>query len=339
MHVRRGFTLVELLVVIAIIGILIALLLPAVQAAREAARRIQCGNHLKQAGVAAQNHLSAHKQFPTNGWGWYWIGDPNRGINRRQPGGWIFNILPYMELGNVHQLQKGLYSGSSVQKGAAKAMLQTPIPAMNCPSRRAAVLYPTGMHPSRGTMQSNPKVSATVHEVARSDYAASGGTVALDCSANNSGFNFYGPDTVAETETPAGEEGWKKIAELANGVFYPGSELSASDIRDGLSNTYMFGEKHINPDDYETGLNQGDNEYMYTGDNGDITRWSGTGYKPRQDTPGDGTWTVFGSSHPDGFCMVFCDGSVQYINFEIDLYTHGYLADRNDGQTVDPSDF
>ena len=85
----RGFTLVELLVVIAIIGILIALLLPAIQAAREAARRSQCKNNLKQMGLAAQNHLSTQKCFPSGGWGFLWVGDPDRGYGNRRAVGSI----------------------------------------------------------------------------------------------------------------------------------------------------------------------------------------------------------------------------------------------------------
>lgn len=83
---------------IAIIGVLVGLLLPAIQAAREAARRAECKNRLKQMGLAALNLEGTHKHFPTGGWGWRYAGDPDRGYSSKQPGGWYYGILAHTEL-------------------------------------------------------------------------------------------------------------------------------------------------------------------------------------------------------------------------------------------------
>ena len=108
---REGFTLVELLVVISIIAVLIGLLVPAVQTAQEFARQMECKNNLKQMGLGFQQHHQAHTVWPASGWGYGWMGDPNMGHSRRQPGGWMYNILPYTDNMNLWEL--GLNVGTS----------------------------------------------------------------------------------------------------------------------------------------------------------------------------------------------------------------------------------
>ncbi len=126
--VRGGFTLVELLVVIAIIGVLVSLLLPAVQNAREAGRRTQCMNNLKNLGLAAQQHLEKLRRFPSGGWGPTWVGDPDRGNNTKQPGGWVYNLLPYMEQMALHDYGRGATTSSTPTKAQAlKKLLTTPV--------------------------------------------------------------------------------------------------------------------------------------------------------------------------------------------------------------------
>ena len=94
---RRAFTLIELLVVITIIAILIAMLLPAVNAARESGRRAACSNHLKQLATACRAHEEAQGFLPSGGWGFLWVGDPTLGVGRRQPGSWLYSVLPHID--------------------------------------------------------------------------------------------------------------------------------------------------------------------------------------------------------------------------------------------------
>src|SRR5262249_19045663 len=125
---RRGVTLIELLVVIFIIAVLIGLLLPAVQKVREAAARTQCANNLKQIGLACHSTHDTYGYLPSGGWTRGWVGDATRGCGPRQPGGWIFQTLPFLEQQSLHSL--------AVDIAGVTEMVGVPVPTFNCPSRR-----------------------------------------------------------------------------------------------------------------------------------------------------------------------------------------------------------
>ena len=338
---RNAFTLVELLVVIAIIGILISLLLPAVQAAREAARRAQCSNQLKQMGLASINHESTHGHFPTNGWGYIWIGDPDRGADWKQPGGWMFNILPFMEMQDLYELSSD-GDGTAVtaqQRAGGSQMIATPVNTYNCPSRRASVTYPNGTGYSHWQ---RPNYTDTTPQGARSDYAINGGDI-MTSPATGGTFGDTGPSSYNVVDVAkTGKTGFDKIDSIATGISFCGSTVAVNEITDGLSNTYLIGEKYLDTDSYTTGSGSGDNETLYMGDNGDIVRWTTADtsgiFQPAMDMPGYPNYRPFGSAHPGGCNMVFCDGSVRSIAYDIDRQTHRCLGNRKDGMPVDKSE-
>lgn len=332
-RITHGFTLVELLVVIAIIGILIAMLLPAVQAAREAARRLQCSNQLKQIGIAAISHHDAHGHFPTNGWGYIWIGDSNRGFGRNQPGGWVFNILPFMEQQQLHDLQIGKIGTELLAAGST--LIATPIATLNCPTRRPAKPYPAGDY---YTHTRKPNYASTTEAVARSCYAGNGGDVVNAPSSGGAGGDS-GPLNHNEGESAKWQSAFDTINNIATGIFFAGSQVKIRDITDGTANTYLIGEKYLNALCYSTGDGAGDNENMYMGDNGDIVRWADPDYMPARDTPGANYYVMFGSAHPTGFNAVMCDGSVHLISYDIEYETNRRLHNRKDGQPIDSALF
>jgi prepilin-type N-terminal cleavage/methylation domain-containing protein/prepilin-type processing-associated H-X9-DG protein len=331
-----GFTLVELLVVITIIAILIALLLPAVQAAREAARQLQCKNNLKQVALGCLQHEQSNGFFPTGGWNRFWIGDPDRGFGRRQGGGWNYNVLPYIEQQALHDLGAGMSVAAKSTQAAILA--QTPLAVFYCPTRRPALNYPNIY--SVYNCNSNVPVAMA----ARTDYASNAGGVGPIA------YNAYNFVQAQNNSTfppiDAVEASWPDKVKSSNwwmwdGIMYPLSRVKMADINDGNSNTYLLGEKYMPADHYTDAVYGGDNNPIYCGYDWDWTRWTYSPPPPTPptpplpDQPGYTTYTVFGGPHANGFQMAFCDGSVQIMNYSIDLGVHLCLGSRADGQAID----
>ena len=250
---RCGFTLVELLVVITIIGILIALLLPAVQAAREAARRMQCANNLKQIGLACLQHEQINRFLPTGGWGWCWAGEPTRGFDKQQPGGWLYNILPYMELQTLHDLGNDQGIDGSQQRPAVQHRVSTPVATFICPTRRKAAAYP--YYQGYGTDPVNPRhiLTATSNPCprweVRNDYVASGGDTSY---SGNVDPNV--PQSLSAGDIRS-RYGWSILPGIyTTGVVYVRSMVKMVDIKDGTGKTYLAGEKYLNSDHDEDGM-------------------------------------------------------------------------------------
>jgi prepilin-type N-terminal cleavage/methylation domain-containing protein len=318
-----GFTLVELLVVIAIIGILIALLLPAIQAARESARRLQCTNHLKQIGLAHLQYESAKKRFANSAGGYP--------FELR----WIGQILCYIDEGPLlnrfaEQLREdsGLIDVAFDPNSSEffKAMAGTPPGIFYCPSRRAPVAVPA--------MPTGTQPLADVRWPV-TDYAICGGVPdALEVISKKPGVAGQGPGNGT---------GWRFL-------------VRARDVTDGLSKTYLVGEKAMYSSRYTTGEDWGDSCSIFT--EGIwyecATRWAKRVPKldpympadPSEERPDAGHGPVygdiptnFGSAHSSTWNAVFCDGSVHAMSYNMSLATHQALATRSGGDTPDEKEY
>jgi prepilin-type N-terminal cleavage/methylation domain-containing protein/prepilin-type processing-associated H-X9-DG protein len=316
----HGFTLVELLVVITIIAILIALLLPAVQAAREAARRVQCGNNLKQLALGCLNHEQHQGFLPVDGFADYWVGDPDCGFDEKQPGGWIYNVLPYIEQGVFHDVGAG-------QSAARKNALWTkavavPLAALFCPTRGQPMACPLGsMWKATPIQFANITYSVTMLQ-AHNDYVINAGPL---CAGFVSCYSSCPDGVVGANVAVTGPDG--------SGA--PGHrKIQMASITDGTSKTYLIGEKLVNADDYVNSEDGGYNGSAYNGHDWDSCRYADSAYYPCQDRPGVMNLVCFGSAHADSLNMAFCDGSVQSISYMIDGAVHTCLGNRHDGKVI-----
>lgn len=301
-----GFTLVELLVVIAIIALLIGLLLPAVQGVREAARRTQCLNNIRQLAVASNAHVGAQGHLPSNGWGYLWTGDPDRGFGPEQPGGWIYNLLPWLEQSVIRDIGAGL-TGTD-KRNALLTQRTSVVPLLHCPSRRPPRVYPAPETPHN----SNGNGTA-----AKTDYAANNGTAGTNGTASASCLTDY-PNC----------SGWNRNP--YTGITGVLSQITPAHVRDGLSGTLLVAEKYLNPDLYLSSCGA-DNNACFQGNDWDVNRWARSDRLPLQDRRGFDGLENFGSAHAMTFQAAACDGSVRAVTYDIDSVVWQRLGHRADG--------
>ena len=353
-----GFTLVELLVVIAIIGVLMALLLPAVQAARESARRTQCINQVKQIMLSMHNHESAQRAFPSGGIApWPQIENFVTGTGgapfgpERQGLGWAYQILPYLEGQTTHNIRK------------TDELLNTSVPLYNCPSKRGPTRNPEyGFYlmdyaaavPSRTRSQFNSGTYNLVDDFLAATPAQDWGTIG--CSQTE----FWG---LAGSQVLAFESEIDKLpANFTSKPAYlgyhgvivrsnycatcgPGKQttnfytrISFEQITDGSSNTLVIGEKQLQPSAYQLG-DWHDNIGWGDGWDPDMLRSTICLMRPDSDETRADLGYNFGSAHTGVMNAGFADASIRPLRYDIDRELFNRLAHRADDELIDAGSF
>jgi prepilin-type N-terminal cleavage/methylation domain-containing protein/prepilin-type processing-associated H-X9-DG protein len=349
MRVERGFTLVELLVVIAIIGVLVALLLPAVQAAREAARRMSCSNNLKNIGLAVLNFENTKKHLPVSISRWAedvdikgtWIG-PNNGKMAGSNGGpgyngkgWIVDILPQLEQPQMHDQIVANYNGdfliynanlgSGVANAKIKDIIATQLPVLTCPSDASAIVSEDQYH--WATTSVKRATATTSYKGCIGDSAVTDGSHRGDANATSfTGFPGFGstPDCHNTTQ--------------CNGLIWRGNyfdPVKLSNITDGQSNTILAGESVVEQD-YHSAAYFADGSWSSCGIPLNFFR---IGWTPEDIKLID--WfdmRGFKSVHPGGAQFVMADGSVHYVSEGVDGRVYRGLGTRDGGEVVSITD-
>lgn len=306
---REAFTLVELLVVIAIIGILVALLLPAVQAAREAARRMQCSNNLKQLGLALHNYHDSHKTFPP---GWIEPDAPQAAFRQIPQWGWSGMILPYLEQTPVYDtIDKAGNTPMSVIFGTPIQVMvdamQKPIASFKCPSDVAPKL-------NTGRAFDMPRRNVGRYPVATSNYVGNNSSWTMGSGRNRTG-----------------------LFRAVNSTNRRGNTVAIRDITDGTSNTIALAERRWQYYKHDTRQIRLARAAVVFG----VTRWNNSGRgrsdqvctaRPKLNFTGNNLNVGrrgASSMHPGGAMFCLADGSVRFISETIE---HDYLTDPTANQ-------
>lgn len=324
--VSPGFTLVELLVVIAIIGVLVGLLLPAVQAAREAARRMQCSNNLKQLGLALHNYHDTYRVFPASGYSWkacqqtgVYAGD----IPALNASGWLA-ALPFFEQGNIYsRYNAGGAASLATSTGGGSPAPMAGDPVLNGNAALVAQKLDIFICPSDPNDPYLPEGSAFYSikpgsglRGARTNYDFS-----VNCHIN---CNFF-----------------KNLAGNLRNMFGENSRTTLGSVTDGTSNTFMIGETTLDVVNGD-GNAWGYRGWVMIGVDGSCTQQNGRGINIKdrgptrpQQIPGQlGSWAWAGSNHPGGCHFTLGDGSVHFVAQTIDFTVLTNLCRMADGQTV-----
>jgi prepilin-type processing-associated H-X9-DG protein len=262
-------------------------------------------------GIAALHYESIHGCLPGGGWTGRWLGEPDRGTGRDQPGGWIYQLLRFLEQDNLAAWGAGLPREQQLLCNSQLA--SRPIALFNCPSRRTSGPFPNGEPHSYYNAAPTPTL------LAHSDYAA--------CASD---LKHFEPDGDGPPDLKTGDNSafWRSSRyqpTYFTGVVFVRSQIRIADIRYGTSNTYLIGEKYVNPSTYYSGTEEGDDEAMLTGMDACISRC--TALPPIRDRA-NYNYFFFGSAHASGCNMLYCDGRVELVAYSVDPAVHRRAGSR-----------